>query len=406
MKARANQCVYWPGMDASIRNYRDTCLSPTCVKHRQSQQVEPLILTPIPEWPFRQICLDYFFIEHHAYLVIVDRYSGWLCIYHCQQGAATSANLINICRELFTVYGVPEEISSDGGPQFKSQVFNQFLLHWGIHHRLSSAGYAQSNGRAEAAVKSAKRIIRDNLGPNGSLHTNQAVQAILQYRNTPLSDCKLSPAQILFHRQLRDTIPSHPHHYQLHEDWLLAAKEREQQQSLKHQGIMQQHDLYAKQLPPLNLGQEVVIQGLDKKWSKHGKVVEVLTNRQYRIRLAGSGRLTLQNRRFLRLITNITPPQNILPSPSNSTPVAEPTPQEVVVPDITHSAEPPVPELHPLPESILTEPVSPEPVSTEPVSPEPVSPEPVLPERAVPRPSRIPRSLKNLVSFNKPGIKE
>jgi len=119
MKARANQCVYWPGMDASIRNYRDTCLSPTCVKHRQSQQVEPLILTPIPEWPFQQICLDYFFIEHHAYLVIVDRYSGWLCIYHCQQGAATSANLINICRELFTVYGVPEEISSDGGPQFK-----------------------------------------------------------------------------------------------------------------------------------------------------------------------------------------------------------------------------------------------------------------------------------------------
>ncbi len=44
IKFRGNQCVYWPGMDASIRNHRETCLD--CIKNAPSQQKEPLVLTP------------------------------------------------------------------------------------------------------------------------------------------------------------------------------------------------------------------------------------------------------------------------------------------------------------------------------------------------------------------------
>ena len=35
----------------------------------------------------------------------------------------------------------------------------------------------------------------------------------MQYQNTPLPDLNLSPAQILFHHNFRDYIPSHPSHY-------------------------------------------------------------------------------------------------------------------------------------------------------------------------------------------------
>ena len=104
------------------------------------------------------------------------------------------------CRILFENYGAPE-FASDGGPQFTSAEFHNFLKDWGIHHRLSSAGYPQSNGRAELAVKAAKRIIRDNTSNNGSLDNNKAAGAILQYRNTPITGIDLSPAQILFHPQ-------------------------------------------------------------------------------------------------------------------------------------------------------------------------------------------------------------
>ena len=62
----------------------------------------------------------------------------------------------------------------------------EFLQNWGVKARLSSAQYPQSNGRAETAVKTAKRIIKTNAGGGGTLDTDRASLALLQYLNTPL----------------------------------------------------------------------------------------------------------------------------------------------------------------------------------------------------------------------------
>ena len=78
MLARANQTVYWPGMNASVRNYKSGCQS--CVKISPNQSKEPLLLAPIAEWPFQQICADLFENEGHSYLTIVDRFNSWLNI--------------------------------------------------------------------------------------------------------------------------------------------------------------------------------------------------------------------------------------------------------------------------------------------------------------------------------------
>ena len=316
MKARANQTVYWPGMDAQMRNFKDTCTD--CLERSPSQQPEPILLTPSPEWPFQAICLDYFELNGHSYLSIVDRFSGWLCIYYIKSGNLTSQVLISICRDLFIHYGAAEEISSDGGPQFAAKSFQEFLASWGVKHRLSSVGYPQSNGRAEVGVKAAKRIIHNNLSPSGSLDNDQAARAILQYRNTPLPDISLSPAQILFHRQLRDSVPSVPSHYTLHKEWILSAKERESALAMRTQKIIQDYNKSTRELTPLPTGMRVVVQSRDgkkKKWVKSGKIVEVLDNRQYRIRMDGSGLVSLQNRRFIKECCPITSPM-ILPSPS------------------------------------------------------------------------------------------
>ena len=124
--------------------------------------------------------------------------------------------MINELRELFIAYGVPEELSNDGGPQFTSSAFSNFLTVWGVRTRLSSVAYPQSNGRAELGVKAAKRIIHNNVASDGSLNTDAAARAIIAYRNTPLPDINMSPAQILLHRNLRDGIPVHPQHYRMH----------------------------------------------------------------------------------------------------------------------------------------------------------------------------------------------
>ena len=47
----------------------------------------------------------------------------------------------------------------------------------------------------------------ENVGPNGDLDNDIMVCALLTQRNTPDPGCKLSPAQILFGRRLKDSLP-------------------------------------------------------------------------------------------------------------------------------------------------------------------------------------------------------
>ena len=358
MSARANQTVYWPGMNAAIRTHRSNCAS--CNQIAPSQSAEPMIITPDPEWPFQQICVDYFEHEGHSYLTSVDRYSFWINIFHLLHTTTTPSLLANL-RNIFTSYGVPEEIGSDGGPQFASSDFKTFLKTWGIRHRLSSAEYPQSNGRAELAVKTAKRIILDNTN-RGSLNTDQAARALLQYRNTPIQSIGLSPAQILFHRQLRDHIPTHATHLRLNKKWLVAAKQRERSSSIKKEDLVQHTNQRPRNLPTLTVGTYVAIQDQRlanqfRKWNRTGTIVEVLPFRQYRIKMSGSGRLCLRNRRFLIPIPVSSSTSGTMPS----IPIATTEPIEVSSTQTTLHA------------SI---------------------------------PAKAPRMLRELQSFNKPGLKE
>ena len=82
-------------------------------------------------------------------------------------------------------FGVPVELANDGGPEYTSKAFGDFLARWGVRLRVSSAYHASSNGRAEAAVKTTKRALRDNTGPDGQLDTDMFTRALLLLRNTP-----------------------------------------------------------------------------------------------------------------------------------------------------------------------------------------------------------------------------
>ena len=152
-------------------------------------------------------------ILNHSYLPIADSFSGWLCIYHFKHHQSTANGVTNIWQELFTVYGVPEEISTDGRPQFTSRSFLNFLKQWKIHHQCSFVAYPQSNGHVKVAAKTSKGIIQENILPDGVLNNNKVPAVIIQYHNTPLEGINLSPVQILFHQQLRDSLPAHPAHY-------------------------------------------------------------------------------------------------------------------------------------------------------------------------------------------------
>ena len=180
MKSAARGHMWWLKMNSDIEQVRAQCRD--CNEGAPSNVREPLSLSDEPEFPWQQAVLDYFDVAALKYLVIADRFSGWPEVFR-QNGKAMT--LVRTCRNLFSQFGVPEQLSFDGGPPFDSYEWKQFLLQWDIAARLSSANYPQSNGRAELAVKSCRRMLRNNVDGSGNVDTTKMLQALLQYRNTP-----------------------------------------------------------------------------------------------------------------------------------------------------------------------------------------------------------------------------
>ena len=162
----------------------------------------------IPDRPFQQIAADFASYGGKQFLILVDCKTDWPDIIEMGKDT-TAAKLTTTLRDYFCRAAAPLDLLwSDGGPQFTSHHFADFLQTWGVTHVTSSPHYPQSNGKAEATVKSMKKII-SAAWTGHSVNWDQLSRALLQYRNTPCRKNGLSPAQKLFGHPVQDTLPAH-----------------------------------------------------------------------------------------------------------------------------------------------------------------------------------------------------
>jgi len=142
----------------------------------------------------------------------------------------------------FAQHGIAEKVITDNGPQFRD-----FTRQWEFDHVTTLPYHSQSNGKVEAAVKTAKCMLKEVLKDHNDIHL-----AVLAWRNTPTESLPHSPVQRLHARRTRTRLPVAAK-LQLPE---IAAENILQRQ---HKGKTQ-YDKHAKTLSELQTRQTVRIQ--------------------------------------------------------------------------------------------------------------------------------------------------
>ena len=123
MQLRALETVYLPGINKDILKQYQSCK--TCIKHSKSQRYEPLQSHPTPELPWHMVVTDLFEIKNSKYLLLVDYYSRFPVLR--KLGNTMSKVLVQEMKAVFAELGVPNVIVSDGGPQYTSEEFKDFM---------------------------------------------------------------------------------------------------------------------------------------------------------------------------------------------------------------------------------------------------------------------------------------
>ena len=183
-------------IESSMRRAREWCITQIWRQKKVSDSISkcdacciigPLINHDTPDLLWAKIATDLFEFKHKDF-VVTKNYS-----------TITSAVLLKIKGHR---HRNADEIVSDQGLQFTSVEFQQSCHEYGIWHTATSP-YHQANGKAEAAVKQAKRIFKMS-----KIFSCDPHLALLDFWNTPQAGHVPSPAQRLMSRRTKTILPT------------------------------------------------------------------------------------------------------------------------------------------------------------------------------------------------------
>ena len=134
------------------------------------------------------------------FLIVVDVYSKWVEVR--PMSSTTSEQTIAELRQLFSSFGLPDQLVSDNGPQFVSTKFSEFFRLNGIKHFWSAPYHPATNGQAERYVQILKSKLRTMSEEEGSL-IQKLSRFLLAYRLTPHSVTGCMPSELFLGQKLK-----------------------------------------------------------------------------------------------------------------------------------------------------------------------------------------------------------
>ena len=149
MKALARSYVWWPNINALLEELAKACSG--CQQNQNMPTKAPLHPREWTTTPWQRIHSDYAGpFQNSMFLVVVDARSKWPEV--IPVSSTTSSSTMEVLRDLFARFGIPEQIVSDNGTQFVSDEFQAFVKFNGIRHITSAPYHPATNGLAERAL--------------------------------------------------------------------------------------------------------------------------------------------------------------------------------------------------------------------------------------------------------------
>nr|XP_054775066.1 uncharacterized protein K02A2.6-like [Lytechinus pictus] len=151
MKQRCRESNLVASDDRRVEDLARSCEA--CTLSEKTQHASTTAADPMAgKKPWQQLQVDIFGEVQAAsksaiFVVVHDLHSKWPEI--AATSSVTTTSVISILEKMFTKWGLPESITTDNGPQFTPEQFEEFLAVNGIQHRLTTRYNPQSNGGVE-----------------------------------------------------------------------------------------------------------------------------------------------------------------------------------------------------------------------------------------------------------------
>ncbi|KAI4902633.1 hypothetical protein NFI96_002208 [Prochilodus magdalenae] len=156
---------WWECMSSDIHRFVASCSTCSQCKTPRTLPAGKLMPLPIPTRPWSHIAVD--FVTdlpvsqgHTVILTVVDRFSRGVRFIPFPQLPTAFQTAETLFDHVFRFFGIPEDILSDRGTQFTSQVWTAFMERLSITVSLTSGYHPQSNGQCERANQELGKFLR------------------------------------------------------------------------------------------------------------------------------------------------------------------------------------------------------------------------------------------------------